>query len=176
MFYFHLFNALINPQAVALMHHIVSHFQIIKIVDLLAFIYFFLSLFLLLCAKNIALCNHHKLQKRIFKTLSDSPVSRHHFPRLHLTHGIFRIKGVQLLIPQILRQTFGACSRPGKQQNAVPFFLIIFQILHQRLKAVIVRRQAPRLHGKLLLRLHKRIFPFHRGKAHNPSVFQPCCH
>ena len=126
MLHFHLLNALINPETVTLMHHIVPDLQIIKVVNLLPFIYLFLSLLLFLRTKNIALRNDHKLQKRIFKPLPNPSVSRHHFPRLQLAHGILRVESVQLLIPQVLRQPFGAGSRAGKQQYAVALFLIIF--------------------------------------------------
>ena len=60
------------------------------------------------------------------------------------------------MLLQILRQTLRPCPGTGKQGNLVAFFLILFQILHQKLKAAVIRsytlhRQIVFLRGKIPL-------------------------
>ena len=151
------------------MHHIIPYPQLVEIVDFLALVDFFLLLFLLLRAKDIALRDHDEFQQRILEPFQYPAVVSHHFPRLHLPHGILRIKGADLLLLQILRQPLRPGPGTGKQQDAVTLFLITGQISHQCLKTVIIGRQTSCLDIKFPVRLEQRVFPVHHGKRHHPA-------
>ena len=68
MIHFYFFNTLIDSKPVTFMDNIISDFQISKITDLLAFVFFDFLFLRLLFTENITLRNDGKFQMRIFKS------------------------------------------------------------------------------------------------------------
>ena len=110
LIHLHFLNTAIDAQSVSLMHHIITHLQVVKVIYLLSLIKLFLLFFLLFRTENICLGQHDKFQPGILKALSHMAIIGKDFPCLYLAHGILRVYRRQLLIPQILRQTLGSCS------------------------------------------------------------------
>ena len=99
------------------MHHIVTDLQVVKIIDLLPLIEFFLFLLALLRPENITFGQHHEFQPRVFKSLIHMTVIGQNLSGLYLPHGIFcvyRCQSCILGITQILRQAL--CSGTGAGQ------------------------------------------------------------
>ena len=77
MIHFYFFDALIDSKSVTFMNNIISDFQIGKITDLLAFVFFDFLFLRLLFTENITLGDYGKFQMRILKSFLNLPVYRH---------------------------------------------------------------------------------------------------
>ena len=99
------------------MHHIITDLQVVKIIDLLPLVEFFLFFLALLRPENITLGQHYEFQPRVFESLIHMTVVGQDLSGLYLPHGVFRVYRCQsciLGITQILRQTL--CSGTGAGQ------------------------------------------------------------
>ena len=92
------------------------------------------------------------------------PVAYHDLPRIHFTFLILAVKTAQIIIPQILCQTFCPCSGPRNQNRPVSVPFQSFEILCQHLKAAVIRVNAFCLDSKPLF--HKKWLTFHFQSTH----------
>ena len=157
----------------ALMHHVVTDVQIRKACNLLSLIDALALLFLLLAAENIALGDHNKLQHWILISFFDLAVTRHDLAGLYLVIVVFRIKSVQPLRHQIIRQTLRTRSRSRQQDHLISVLFVALQILYQKFKAVVVRIDRLRLDIQTCSDLQMRIFKVerHQRDASAPRKF-----
>ena len=157
----------------ALMHHVVTDVQIRKACNLLSLIDALALLFLLLAAENIALGDHNKLQHRILISFFYLAVTRHDLAGLYLVIVVFRIKSVQPLRHQIIRQTLRTRSRSRQQDHLISVLFVALQILYQKFKAVVVRIDRLRLDIQMCPDLQMRIFKVerHQRDASAPRKF-----
>ncbi len=171
----HLIDSTVDSQAVAFMHHVVPHLQLIEILDFLALVQFPGPLLFFLRAKDVRLRKHHKFQQRIFEALVYMAVAGKHLPGKHLPHGILRIYGGNLLITQILRQPLCPHAGTGQKQHSVVVSPKQLQVLHQRLKAVVVGGHVTGRHIRPDVR--PEIAPgIHSGEGNYASRKHGCSH
>ena len=133
-----LLDAPVDSHAVALVDHIVADGQLGKAVQLLPAALHPALLFLLLAAKDVRLCDQHKLLHGILEAPAGVAVGDHDLPGTQRALGILAEKGIQTLIQQLLRQTAAPGPRCSQQDDPAALFLPGLQILDQHRELVVV--------------------------------------
>ena len=92
--------------------------------------------------KNVALRDHGELNPRILKSLENPSVISHYLARPQHSSRIFAVKRSNEIIPKVLDNSF--CPRSGTREDkhSVAFFHITLKVTHERIEAVIIRRDA----------------------------------
>ena len=120
------------------MYHEIADGQLRKILNTVSLIGFlFLPGFLLL-AENIRFRDHRELDQRIFESFSGVSVNRHDLARLQDPVCVLPVKRAEPLFLEIFCQTFRAGPGSGHKHRLISSFLILLQILHQKLEAALV--------------------------------------
>ena len=173
--YLDLLDTFIYPQSMGLMHHIIPDFQVIKVVDFLPLIEFFLLFPALLRSENIALGQHHEFQPGIFKALVHMAVVGQDFPWLHLPHGILRVYRRQsriLRVAQILCQTSGSGTGTGQQKYPVAVLFVFFQIPDQCFEAAVIGSNVAGSNVYMLFRPEISVPGLHGSQRHHGIFLQ----